>query len=210
MPQSRALATRQGIIDAAVDLFAAHGYGETSLTDITKTAKVTAGAFYYHFASKQAVADAIIEQGWPKAVEILTRTLDSRGPGLEKVITMTFEISALLDRDRVASVSNKLNQAFGELSVAGREGYRRRAETFITRVADVLQRSDLRNDITPEQVGSLVWINLHGCNLLSDALGDSVFTRLGLSWQVMLASVAPEESQHYFAQFLKRTLAEYH
>ena len=141
MAQSRALATRQGIIDAAVDLFAAHGYGETSLTDITKTAKVTAGAFYYHFASKQAVADAIIEQGWPKAVEILTRTLDSRGPGLEKVITMTFEISALLDRDRVASVSNKLNQAFGELSVAGREGYRRRAETFITRVADVLQLS---------------------------------------------------------------------
>lgn len=55
-----------------------------------------------------------------------------------------------------------------------------------------------------------MWINLHGCNLLSDALGDSVFTRLGLSWQVLLTSVAPDESQHYFAQFLTRTLAEYH
>lgn len=210
MPQERALATRQTIIDAAVDLFAANGYAETSLADITKRAAVTTGAFYYHFESKKSVADAIIEQGWPKAVRILDQTLNSRSPGLEKVISMTFEISSLLEHDPVARVSNTLNQAFGELSAEGRAGYRARARTFTARVADCLQSSDLRDDITPEEVGSLVWINLHGSVLLADAMGDSVFSRLGLSWKVMLASVAPEESRDYFAHFLKRVLSQYH
>lgn len=210
MPQDRALATRQTIIDAAVDLFAANGYGETSLSDIAKRAEVTTGAFYYHFRSKKSVADAIIEQGWPRAIRILDQTLEPRGPGLEKIIAMTFEISALLEHDRVARVSNALNQAFGELSAEGRAGYRARAQTFIARVAASLQRSDLRDDVTPEEVGSLVWINVHGCLLLSDAMADNVCSRLGLSWKVLLASVAPEESQDYFAHFLKRTLSQYH
>ena len=73
MAQSRAEATRQRIIDAAVILFAENGYADTGLNDITAAAKVTTGAFYYHFASKESVANAIIREGWPKAVEVLER-----------------------------------------------------------------------------------------------------------------------------------------
>lgn len=45
MAQSRAEATRQRIIDAAVILFAENGYADTGLNDITAAAKVTTGAF---------------------------------------------------------------------------------------------------------------------------------------------------------------------
>lgn len=209
MTQSRAIATRQSIIDAAVSLFLQRGYGDTTLSDITKTAGVTTGAFYHHFDSKQAVADGITAQGWPKAVEILERTLHAPSPGLENVITMTFALSALLQRDPVARVANQLNQAFGEFNQAGRDQFQQRASTFIAKIADVLGSADLDPAVTPEQVGNLVWINIHGCYLLSDALGGDVFARLALSWKVMLDSIAPPDERHYFELFVKRIAAQY-
>jgi AcrR family transcriptional regulator len=55
MTQQRAEETRSHILDAAGELFAARGYDATSVADICAQAGVTKGAFYHHFASKQAV-----------------------------------------------------------------------------------------------------------------------------------------------------------
>jgi len=49
----RSTATRTRILDAAGALFAQRGYDATSVADICGQARVTKGAFYYHFASKQ-------------------------------------------------------------------------------------------------------------------------------------------------------------
>lgn len=209
MGQDRAQLTRQSIVDAAVELFGQVGYGETGLTDITKKAGVTTGAFYYHFTSREAVARAIIAQGWPKAVKVLEEHLNDPGPGLENVIAMTFALSRLMKDDRSVWVANHLNQGFAEFSRDGRDGFKKRATTFVAKVAATLRRNEIRDDITEEQVGNLVWITVHGCHLLSDAMSDSVFERLGLSWRVMLPSIAPEESLHHYEQFVKRTAARY-
>ena len=55
MTQQRAEETRSHILDAAGELFAEYGYDATSVADICAQAGVTKGAFYHHFASKQAV-----------------------------------------------------------------------------------------------------------------------------------------------------------
>lgn len=209
MTQSRANLTRQRIIDAAVELFADVGYGEAGLTDITKKAGVTTGAFYYHFPSREAVAKAIVQQGWPKAAQVLDHYLKEPGSGLENVITMTFALSELMKRDRTVWVANHLNQGFAEFSREGRDGFKQRATTFVGKVADTVQRNEIRDDITEHDVGNLVWITVHGCHLLSDAMSDSVFDRLALSWRVMLGAIAPEESLYHFEQFVKRTAAQY-
>ena len=54
-----------------------------------------------------------------------------------------------------------------------------RASTFVNGVAGSIRRSDIRDDLTPETVGNMVWITVHGCHLLSDAEMDDVFTRTG-------------------------------
>ena len=209
MAQSRAEATRQRIIDAAVILFAENGYADTGLNDITAAAKVTTGAFYYHFASKESVANAIIREGWPKAVEVLERWLDPTKAGLENIVVMTFALSELLKRDKFVWVSNHLNQAFGQLSESGRVEFKHKADTFVTRIADAIQPSDIRDDVTRHEVGNSVWMIVHGCHLLSDALEDSVFQRLSDSWRLLLRAIAPAESLPYFEQFVTRTAAQY-
>lgn len=51
-------ATRRQLVEAAVALFAEHGYAATSTTQIVREANVTRGALYHHFSDKQQVFEA--------------------------------------------------------------------------------------------------------------------------------------------------------
>jgi AcrR family transcriptional regulator len=51
---------REAILDAAFPLFLAHGYDGTGMTELLGAAGVSKGAFYHHFASKQAVYEAVV------------------------------------------------------------------------------------------------------------------------------------------------------
>jgi AcrR family transcriptional regulator len=46
---------RTRVLDAAVDLFAEHGYDGTSVNQVIARAGVAKGGFYHHFASKEAL-----------------------------------------------------------------------------------------------------------------------------------------------------------
>jgi AcrR family transcriptional regulator len=54
--------TRAKLITAARRAFAAHGYAEASMDDLTATAGLTRGALYHHFGGKQGLLEAVIEQ----------------------------------------------------------------------------------------------------------------------------------------------------
>jgi AcrR family transcriptional regulator len=54
----KAVQTRQRILDAALDLFAAHGYEETTMRDIAAAAGCSLGLTYRYFASKE---DLVLE-----------------------------------------------------------------------------------------------------------------------------------------------------
>ena len=55
-------ATRQRIVDAAVETFAEHGYGASSTRDIATRAGMTQGLLTYHFASKDDLWRAAADQ----------------------------------------------------------------------------------------------------------------------------------------------------
>ena len=54
-------ATRQALVDGAVELFTERGYSGTSLDEIAKRARVTKGALYHHFSGKQALFEAAFD-----------------------------------------------------------------------------------------------------------------------------------------------------
>jgi AcrR family transcriptional regulator len=53
-------ATRQALLDAARTIFTEEGYQETNIEAIARAARVTRGAFYYHFEDKKALFDAVV------------------------------------------------------------------------------------------------------------------------------------------------------
>ncbi|MFF4265203.1 ScbR family autoregulator-binding transcription factor [Streptomyces virginiae] len=59
--QDRAVRTRRAILEAAAVVFEERGYGAAKLTDIVELANVTKGALYFHFDSKEDLAQAVID-----------------------------------------------------------------------------------------------------------------------------------------------------
>jgi AcrR family transcriptional regulator len=55
-------ATKAALLDQATALFAERGYAGTSLEDVASASQVTRGAVYHHFASKQALFEAVLDQ----------------------------------------------------------------------------------------------------------------------------------------------------
>jgi AcrR family transcriptional regulator len=54
-------ATRTALLEEATVLFAGRGYARTSLEDVASASRVTRGAVYHHFASKQALFEAVLD-----------------------------------------------------------------------------------------------------------------------------------------------------
>ena len=71
--QARSEATRRKIIDSAVDLINEIGYPAAGLGDIIERAELTKGALYYHFDSKEALADRDHRRGLGKPARRLPR-----------------------------------------------------------------------------------------------------------------------------------------
>ncbi|MFC5719647.1 ScbR family autoregulator-binding transcription factor [Streptomyces gamaensis] len=59
--QDRAIRTRQTILEAAAAVFDERGYDAATISEILARAEVTKGALYFHFASKEELAHAVVD-----------------------------------------------------------------------------------------------------------------------------------------------------
>lgn len=62
MKQDRAIRTRQTILTAAAKVFEERGYQAATISEILTTAGVTKGALYFHFPSKEDLAEGVIHE----------------------------------------------------------------------------------------------------------------------------------------------------
>jgi len=76
-------ATRQALLDAAIELFGTEGFDATSVQSIADRAQVTKGGFYHHFGSKQALLHEIHDRFIDYHLEQLRSLLAE--PGLDPV-----------------------------------------------------------------------------------------------------------------------------
>jgi AcrR family transcriptional regulator len=78
---TRGEATRSQLIAVATRLFAAHGYEDTSVDAVLREAGVSRGSLYHHFASKEALFEAVLEDVEAKVGErTMTAAAGADGP----------------------------------------------------------------------------------------------------------------------------------
>ena len=192
--QARAEATRRRIIDSAVELFAELGYGETGLADVLQHAGVSKGAFYYHFDSKEAVATAIIEQFDAEIGAAFDGEIDVDAPALDGLIAATYAVQALMLNDKLTQVGHRLCQALDQVSSAGARVYQGWNDRFVDLVKKVIDNGEMIQGVDPNDVAESAWVGILGCNLVSAAISDDPYARLGRCWRVVVRSIVPEHS----------------
>src|SRR5829696_2658863 len=78
------------IARVAARLFASHGYDATPVRAIVEAAGVTKPTLYYHYGSKEGLAQALLTVPISRLNDDLQKILDSPGGAVEKLVR-TFE-----------------------------------------------------------------------------------------------------------------------
>jgi AcrR family transcriptional regulator len=117
--QLRAERTRRDLVEAARRVFAELGYVGATVDDIAQAAKVSKGAFYFHFESKEEALLLLVE-GWARARS--QRLADARGrsAGLEGALEALASsgqdarlfVEFVAQAERSATVRAALTQAY--------------------------------------------------------------------------------------------------
>lgn len=90
-----AQATREALLHSATTLFATRGFAHTSLEDVAVTARVTKGAVYHYFASKQALFQAVLERMDQQTMALIAARSETSASAWDATVT---GLDAFLDR----------------------------------------------------------------------------------------------------------------
>ncbi|MFD9336906.1 ScbR family autoregulator-binding transcription factor [Streptomyces sp. NPDC060028] len=108
--QARSERTRRRLVHAGAQLFQRNGYANATLGDIAVAAGVTKGALYFHFASKDELAEAVQERGGAMLSEE-AHALRSRGvPPLQALVDLTHWLARTLHEEPALPASFRITK----------------------------------------------------------------------------------------------------
>ena len=90
----RGLETRRAIIETAARLFAEHGYAAVSIEAVLAACRLSRGALYHHFQSKEALLEAVFEA---VEIDVTNKVLSRTGSASGAIEAVRAGCDAFLD-----------------------------------------------------------------------------------------------------------------
>jgi TetR/AcrR family transcriptional regulator, fatty acid metabolism regulator protein len=148
---------RKRILEAAVRVFAEHGYHGARVGDIAEDAGVAHGLLYHYFASKEEVLHAIFLENWGellarfRAVEASDEPAPDKLEGIAKILLRTW-------RNDPALVTVMVREVARSREIQGRMDEVREAFAIVQRVIEEGQASGaFRRDVDARIASWLVY-----------------------------------------------------
>lgn len=194
--QERAEQTRKAILEAAASRFDAVGFLGASLSDILAEAGVTKGALYFHFKSKEDLADALIQEQFG----ILDGAPVLDNPGLQTVIDWSRDVAVGLQFDVRVRAGIRLVIEQGSFVTPASTAYKQWIDSLHGCLLAARAAGDLRKEVNPHDLAQFVVASFTGIQLSSQVLTGRVdlLERVAFMWQTILSSVVPPRRLHKF------------
>jgi AcrR family transcriptional regulator len=100
-----AKATRDALVQAALDLFTERGYAEVGTEEIVGRAEVTRGALYHHFKDKRDLFRAVHERVESELVQRVAASMESTQDPWEVLVTGTLSFLDACDEPAVKQIA---------------------------------------------------------------------------------------------------------
>ncbi len=183
---SRSEETRSKILHIALELFSKNGYDATGVAEICKRAKVSKGAFYYHFPSKQDLFLALMTD-WLGALDanmqVASASAQDIPQAIENMADASGEVFEVL-QDGFPILLEFWTQASRQPEIWRKvvEPYRK----YLSYFADVIQlgidQQAFREDLDPEMTSRFLTAIVMGLLL------QATFDPEGADWQEVTRS----------------------
>ncbi|WP_409185669.1 ScbR family autoregulator-binding transcription factor [Amycolatopsis sp. VS8301801F10] len=194
--QERAEQTRKAILDAAASRFDAVGFLGASLSDILAEAGVTKGALYFHFKSKEELADALIRDQF----SVWDPLADIENPGLQTAIDLTQNMGHSLRTDVRVRAGIRLVIEQGSFVTPAANAYKQWIDTVHGLLLAAKAAGDVRKDVNAHDLAQYVVASFTGSQLSSQVLTGrtDLHERITFMWQTILNAVVPPRRLHKF------------
>jgi AcrR family transcriptional regulator len=166
--QEQRQASVQRLLDAALHRFVSQGYRSTNLEQIAGDAKLSKGAVYFYFGSKQAVLLELLKRVQAIVVDEALATAKKAGPKCADQIVAFLHHQAnlgLTHRDEVLLLI-LMSLEFGDQRGPVRTltaGIYRQLYAFIEKLVRAGAASgELRTDLSPREMASIIMANHDG------------------------------------------------
>jgi TetR/AcrR family transcriptional regulator, transcriptional repressor for nem operon len=195
--------TRQRLIVAASRQFAHHSYSMVSLDDILAEAELTKGAMYFHFASKQALASAIIDDLTEISRAAVTELLARKMSGLESLIDLVYLRAVQDSQNEVARAGVRLLEVLDDATPPTLW------QSWIELVTALIQKAVTEGDVVdhhdPEDIAKMLVALWAGIRQISDLdHPEHHLDNLQKAWILTQPSFTNPDRIDYFTQFIKR------
>lgn len=98
---------KQELLNIAYQMFIHKGYEETSIDDIIAEAHIAKGTYYYHFPSKEATLEAVIDMMINNEVQRAQAVLSAPIPVPQKLIGVITSLRPEQNENNIADALNK-------------------------------------------------------------------------------------------------------
>ncbi|MBB4689037.1 ScbR family autoregulator-binding transcription factor [Amycolatopsis jiangsuensis] len=194
--QERAEQTRKAILDAAASRFDEVGFLGASLSDILAEAGVTKGALYFHFRSKEELADALIQEQFD-----LSGTGGLlQAPGLQSAIDWSHGMARGLRTDVRVRASIRLVIEQGSFITPAGNAYKEWIDVADACFIAGKAAGDLRKEVVTNELAQFVVSSFTGIQLSSQVLTGrtDLAERVTFMWSLLLPSIVPPRRVHRF------------
>jgi len=192
--QARAKATRQQILMGAAKAFEQKGFEGSTLGTIVEIAGTTKGALYFHFKSKEELAQAIIGEQHRISIASVDAIAATGSSALEQMVMLSYEFGHQMVHDPIVRAGIRLTL---ELSVVAGPaepylGWIRAYEGLSERAR---AEGDLLDTIEPDVLARFGIGAFTGVQLVSNVLTgrEDLEQRLDEMWSLMLPGLMPAD-----------------
>ena len=193
--QRRSSQTRERLFRAALDLFAKHGFADTTVEDITNAADVGKGTFFNYFPSKDHILLAFAEMQLSKLESIIDNLRNTNEPVPQFLRTLAVRMTE--EPGRNPSLMRALLLA-NLSSTPVRDGMRinqTRGHRLLTEFVEIgQQRGELRKDLPAGDIAHVFRQTVFGTLLIWSLYGDdSLSSRIRTAFDVLWQGLSPRD-----------------
>ena len=194
--QSRSENTRLHLVRSAAELFDRNGFSGATLEDVSRSAGVTKGAFYFHFSSKDELGGAIQAEACGLLRAAVYRVVGAQVSAMQAVVDLTHELAWWLGNEPLVRASFRTARECGHRGKPFLDFYGEWLAAIETLLLAAERAGELLADLDIEEVTTVVLAVSSGLEMVwwsgirDGDIGDAV----AAMWRTMLPGIATSDA----------------